>query len=172
MKYGIAAQLLSFVLPVTVLIIIPAGILWGTGDYLIDWCPCSVWDIIIAAGGVVLMACGLFLLSWTIRLFITIGKGTLAPWSPTQKLVAIGPYRHVRNPMISGVLITLLGETLVFYSLGLLILFLAFFIINHVYFIFSEEPGLVKRFGDSYIEYKKNVPRWIPRLKPWEGSNQ
>jgi protein-S-isoprenylcysteine O-methyltransferase Ste14 len=42
-----------------------------------------------------------------------------------------------------------------------------FFAINHVYFILSEEPGLEKRFGQEYLEYKKNVPRWIPRLKPW-----
>jgi protein-S-isoprenylcysteine O-methyltransferase Ste14 len=42
------------------------------------------------------------------------------------------------------------------------------FIINTVYFIFSEEPGLQKRFGEEYVEYKKNVPRWIPRLKPWK----
>ena len=169
MKYGIAAQLLSFVLPVTVLIIVPAGILRGTGEYPLGWGLPLVWDIISIAAGVALMACGLFLLSWTIQLFNNIGKGTLAPWSPTSKLVAIGPYRYVRNPMINGVLITLLGETLAFGSFGLLIWFLTFFIINHIYFIVSEEPGLVKRFGDSYLEYKKNVPCWIPRLKPWEG---
>ena len=70
--------------------------------------------------------------------------------------------------MISGVLMIVLGETLIFASIQLFVLFILFFIVNHVYFVYSEEPGLVKRFGNDYILYKKNVPRWIPRLKPWE----
>jgi len=67
-------------------------------------------------------------------------------------------------------LMTLLGESIVFGSLGILICFLLFFIINHIYFIYSEEPGLAKRFGDEYMTYKRNVPRWIPRLRPWAGQ--
>jgi protein-S-isoprenylcysteine O-methyltransferase Ste14 len=168
MKYGIKVKLLSFILPFTVTIIVPSVILWTSGDYLLEWSTCSIWVVIFAAAGMLLVACGLFFLSWTIRLFMTIGKGTLAPWSPTQKLVVEGPYRFVRNPMISGVLMILLGEALIFSSFGLLIWFIAFFICNHIYFVLSEEPGLKKRFGDSYLEYKKNVPRWIPRLKPWD----
>jgi protein-S-isoprenylcysteine O-methyltransferase Ste14 len=41
---------------------------------------------------------------------------------------------------------------------------------NHIYFVYSEEPGLAERFGNEYTEYKKNVPRWIPRLTPWEKN--
>jgi protein-S-isoprenylcysteine O-methyltransferase Ste14 len=72
--------------------------------------------------------------------------------------------------MISGVLMTLLGESVVFGSIGIFIWFLLFFIINHIYFIYSEEPGLERRFGQEYLEYKKNVPRWVPRLRPWNGQ--
>ena len=43
-----------------------------------------------------------------------------------------------------------------------------FFLVNHVYFLFSEEPGLEKRFGEGYRAYRANVPRWIPRLRPWQ----
>jgi protein-S-isoprenylcysteine O-methyltransferase Ste14 len=166
MRNSLPAHLLSFILPATVLIIVPACILWVKKDHLFGWGMNPAWDIFSITTGVLLAACGLFLLCWTISLFHNRGKGTLAPWSPTQKLVITGPYRHTRNPMISGVLTILLGETLVFGSTGLLIWFVIFFLINHIYFILLEEPGLVKRFGGSYLEYKRNVPRWIPRPKP------
>ena len=159
----------SFILPFTVLLIIPAVILWATG-FRIGWGLGLPWDAVIVLAGALLMGSGLYYLSITIWLFINIGRGTLAPWSPTSKLVVIGPYRHVRNPMISGVLMTLLGESIVFGSLGIFICFLLFFIINHIYFIYSEEPGLARRFGNEYLSYKRNVPRWIPRLRPWAGQ--
>jgi protein-S-isoprenylcysteine O-methyltransferase Ste14 len=60
------------------------------------------------------------------------------------------------------------GEAILFASPWLALIALLFFAINHVYFIISEEPGLDKRFEQAYREYKKNVPRWIPRLKPWK----
>jgi protein-S-isoprenylcysteine O-methyltransferase Ste14 len=104
----------------------------------------------------------------TIRLFVTVGRGTLAPWDPPQHLVVRGAYRHVRNPMISGVLFVLLGESLLTASLPLFAWFLAFLVVNSVYIPLSEEPGLVRRFGDDYLAYKRNVPRWVPRLKPWQ----
>ena len=163
------SQVKSFILPFTVLLIIPAAILWATG-FKVGWGLGLPWDAVILLAGGLLMGTGMYFLSITIWLFINIGRGTLAPWSPTRKLVVIGPYRHVRNPMISGVLMTLLGESIVFGSLGILICFLLFFIINHIYFIYSEEPGLTKRFGDEYLTNKRNVPRWIPRLKPWAGQ--
>jgi len=159
----------SFILPFTVLLIIPAVILWATG-FRIGWGLGLPWDAVIVLAGALLMGSGLYYLSITIWLFISIGRGTLAPWSPTSKLVVIGPYRHVRNPMISGVLMTLLGESIAFGSIGIFICFLLFFIINHIYFIYSEEPGLARRFGDEYLSYKRNVPRWIPRLRPWAGQ--
>jgi protein-S-isoprenylcysteine O-methyltransferase Ste14 len=89
------------------------------------------------------------------------------PWDPTRKLVVAGVYRYVRNPMILSVIMIEAGESFLFGSICLGLTALLFFVINHVYFILSEEPGLEKRFGLEYVEYKKNVPRWIPRLKPW-----
>jgi protein-S-isoprenylcysteine O-methyltransferase Ste14 len=103
----------------------------------------------------------------TIRLFMTVGKGTLAPWNPPQRLVVRGVYRYVRNPMISGLFFIVLGEAIVAASLPLLGLFALAVIVNVVYIPLSEEPGLVRRFGDDYLTYKQNVPRWIPRLTPW-----
>ena len=168
MKESFVNQVKSFILPFTVLLIVPAGILWATG-FRIGWGLGWPWDAVVMLAGSVLMGNGLYYLFMTIWLFINIGRGTLAPWSPTKKLVIIGPYRYVRNPMISGVLMTLLGESIAFGSTGIFIWFLLFFGINHIYFVYSEEPGLAKRFGEEYITYKKNVPRWIPRLRPWIG---
>ncbi len=166
MKESFISQLRSFILPFTVLLIIPAGILWATG-FRIGWGLGMPWDAVIVLAGSVLMGNGLYYLFMTIGLFINIGKGTLAPWSPAKKLVIIGPYRHVRNPMISSVLLTLLGESIAFGSVGIFMWFALFFGINHIYFVFSEEPGLQKRFGEEYITYTKNVPRWVPRLRSW-----
>jgi protein-S-isoprenylcysteine O-methyltransferase Ste14 len=159
----------SFILPISVCILIPSLILFST-----SWTPSSLLPFLFYYPASVLsftsIIVGIYLLASTIRMFARIGQGTLAPWNPTKKLVVHGIYRYVRNPMISGVLIILLGESLLFCSTWVFLWFLFFFIGNHVYFIKSEEPGLIKRFGQEYAQYAENVPRWIPRRTPWEVS--
>jgi protein-S-isoprenylcysteine O-methyltransferase Ste14 len=103
----------------------------------------------------------------TIRLFASAGRGTLAPWDPTTRLIVRGPYRHVRNPMISGVLFILVGEAALAASLRLLVWFGAVFALNGVYIPLVEERGLEARFGEEYGTYKAHVPRWLPRIRPW-----
>jgi protein-S-isoprenylcysteine O-methyltransferase Ste14 len=125
---------------------------------------------ILSVVGMILVTIGLIILTVTISMLIRIGKGTLAPWSPTRKLVVTGIYSYVRNPMISGVTTALLGESLIFHSTAIFVWYILFFIINTMYFVLMEEPGLIRRFGDEYIEYTRNVPRWIPRLKPWKPT--
>jgi protein-S-isoprenylcysteine O-methyltransferase Ste14 len=147
-------------LPVTVAVVVPGLILWRSEAELGAW-P-------LATAGIVLIAIGLVLVSWTVALFARIGKGTLAPWDPTSRLVVVGPYRHVRNPMISGVLAVVLGEAALFGSVPLLVWFGAVFAVNAVYFPLVEEPDLRKRFGEDYEAYCAAVPRWVPRLRPWE----
>jgi len=153
-------------LPGMVTVVIPATILYGTG---VAWPP-SPWNFIMPVIGSLLVFLGLALMAWTIGFFITVGKGTLAPCNPPQKLVVRGVYRHVRNPMITGVLCILLGEAIFFGSEPLLGLFGFGLILNLIYIPLAEEPGLAKRFGDDYLLYKKNVPRWIPRFTPWETN--
>jgi protein-S-isoprenylcysteine O-methyltransferase Ste14 len=121
---------------------------------------------LIILGGLVSLA-GLALLVLTIRMFILIGQGTIMPWDPTRRLITTSLYGYVRNPMILGVLTVEVGEAILFASWGIFFLAVIFFVINTVYFIYSEEPGLEKRFGAEYVEYKQNVPRWIPRIRPW-----
>ncbi len=111
---------------------------------------------------------GLILLVVSIRLIIIFANTTVMPWIPSEHLVGRGPYRYVRNPMILGVVLVLVSEGLILESYGILVLALVFFLVNTVYFIFSEEPKLQARFGEDYRRYKANVHRWWPRLRPWE----
>jgi protein-S-isoprenylcysteine O-methyltransferase Ste14 len=70
--------------------------------------------------------------------------------------------------MITGVLSVLLGEGLVLGSVSILVASAIFFAVNTTYIPLIEELGLIERFGEEYLEYKRNVPRWIPRLRPWD----
>jgi protein-S-isoprenylcysteine O-methyltransferase Ste14 len=148
-------------LPGVVAIAVPALVVWQSGA--------SVG--LLAVIGTPVVAVGLLLLASTIKLFASVGRGTLAPWDPTKRLVVRGPYRYVRNPMISGVLFVLLGEAALAGSLPLLLWFGAVFAVNAVYLPLVEEAGLSRRFGDDYATYKANVPRWLPRIRPWGGGN-
>jgi len=151
-------NIVSFILPITVLIIVP---LWIEDDWTIHFGLSLICGLLLIVVGLVVMVL-------TISSFIRIGKGTLAPWSPTKKLVIKGLYRYVRNPMILGVLTVLLGEALTVRSENMLIWAAAFFIINNIYFIIYEEPNLEQRFGNEYREYKKHVGRWVPRSNPYK----
>jgi protein-S-isoprenylcysteine O-methyltransferase Ste14 len=160
--------------PGMVTLVIPGIILWRTGtDSWGLWQSVPATRIILPAIGVICICLGLVLMTATIRLFATVGEGTLAPWEPPQRLVVRGVYRHVRNPMISGVLLVLLGESVLTASCPIFRWFVLFAAINAAYIPLSEEPGLVRRFGEDYVDYKRNVPRWIPRLTPREvGSGE
>jgi protein-S-isoprenylcysteine O-methyltransferase Ste14 len=154
-------------LPGMGIVVVPTALLIATDSVEIGWgLPAAVaWLPVLV--GVVLIGAGLTLMYRTISLFVRLGEGTLAPWDPTQRLVVEGPYRHVRNPMISGVLTVLLGEAALFGSPALVWWFLGFLAVNAVWFPLVEEPGLRRRFGGDYEEYARAVPRWIPRRTPW-----
>ena len=122
-------------------------------------------------GGALLAGIGLTLMWATIRLFARRGEGTLAPWDPPRKLVVEGPYRHVRNPMISGVWFLLAGEGMLTGSVGIALWLAVFATANVIYMPLSEEPGLERRFGEEYRAYKRAVPAWIPRTTPWRPGS-
>jgi protein-S-isoprenylcysteine O-methyltransferase Ste14 len=154
-------------LPFAVTIVVPALILWWTGDANVGWGLGGAVAALPVLLGVALLAVGLVLVVWTIGLFSRVGEGTLAPWDPTSRLVVRGPYRHVRNPMISGVAFVLAGEAAALGSKALGLWFVAFVAVNAIYIPLVEEPGLRRRFGDDYDAYRSNVPRWLPRVRPW-----
>ena len=154
------------ILPGTVLVVVWALIIWlthGTG-----WeAQLRGFDDLRFWLAVLLTCAGLLLAIRTCQLFVTVGKGTPAPWDPPQTLVVQGPYRYVRNPMITSVLLLLAAEALFFASWALAAWLLVAFVANAVYFPLVEEKALERRFGDQYRVYKANVPRWIPRIHPW-----
>jgi protein-S-isoprenylcysteine O-methyltransferase Ste14 len=159
-------------MPFIVVIVFPAWLLnifasvdtrWGTGLLL---------GRLSQSAGITLGLLGLMLFVWCVSLFARVGRGTLAPWDETQNLVSIGPYRYVRNPMISGVALMLVGQALFWGSWVLCFWVCLFIVINHLYFVLSEEPGLERRFKEPYRVYRANVPRWIPRLRSWQGKSR
>ncbi|HLZ16753.1 MAG TPA: isoprenylcysteine carboxylmethyltransferase family protein [Cyclobacteriaceae bacterium] len=155
-------QIISLILPLPVWVIIPVNI--ENNRSVVPG-----WNFF---AGLMLIATGLTMMGLTISSFIRIGRGTLAPWSPTKKLVVKGLYRYVRNPMILGVLLVLLGESACIWSVALLQWAGLFFVINTAYFIAYEEPGLEARFGTEYLDYKNRVSRWIPRLTPYNPGKK
>lgn len=116
---------------------------------------------------IVFLALGAILFITTIYLFWRIGKGTLAPWNGTERLVIAGPYKYVRNPMILGVLCLIIGQSAWYSSINLWLFAMIFFFINHLYFILKEEPDLEERFGNDYKDYLRKVPRWIPNFNSY-----
>ena len=155
-------------LPGVVTVVVPLWIARSTGGTLhVGWglpAPASLLPSIL---GCLLVGVGLLLMYRTIALFAGFGEGTLAPWDPPTRLVVRGVYRRVRNPMISGVFFVLLGEATLLGSPPIFVWFLVVFALNAVYIPLIEEPDLSQRFGEEYLTYKRNVPRWVPRLRPW-----
>jgi protein-S-isoprenylcysteine O-methyltransferase Ste14 len=156
------------VLPFSVTVLIPVWL--ARRNEILLTIGSSLWQIGEQIAGVLLLGLGGALFVASLRHFIREGRGTLAPWDPPRQLVVRGPYRFVRNPMISGVAIVLFGEALVLRSRPHLLWALTFLGINAVYIPLLEEPLLVERFGSDYREYRRHVPRLLPRLRPYRSQ--
>jgi uncharacterized protein YndB with AHSA1/START domain len=120
--------------------------------------------------GVAALTAGLVLFATSLRRFAVHGMGTLAPWDPPRRLVVQGPYRYVRNPMISGVNFVVFGEALVLRSAPHALWASVFLLANMIWIPLVEEPQLAARFGADYREYCRHVRRFLPRLRPWVGG--
>lgn len=157
-------------LPFTVTVLVPVWIARRNGIAL--HLGASAASVALQMIGLGLLAVGGALFVGSLRRFHTEGHGTLAPWDPPRQLVLHGPYRYVRNPMISGVIFVLFGEALLLLSVPHAT-WAAFFLgLNCVYIPLVEEPQLRRRFGESYLEYCRHVRRFIPRLRPWARPDE
>jgi len=162
-------QAQALILPIIFLVIIPAFLLF---DFFTMSFKIIFFNIPL---GSLLFLAGLAVLATTVNALHKIGEGTIAPWEPTLNLVTSGLYAYVRNPMIGGAVLVLIGEAMFFGSDKILIWSFLFLILNSLYFKFIEEPALEERFGEKYSEYKKSVPMWVPKRKPWgkdKGSEE
>ena len=115
-------------------------------------------------GAVLLVAIGLAILLHCNGVFAWIGRGTLVPFDPPERLVVRGLYRYMRNPMYAGVLLILLGEALFFKSVALLAYAGVWFVVINIVVVAYEEPTLRGNFGESYDRYCSTVHRWVPTL--------
>ena len=120
--------------------------------------------------GWIVVAAGMTILFWCVRDFYVAGKGTLAPWDPPRRLVVVGLYRYLRNPMYVGVLTLVLGWALVFGSPVLLFYVLCLGVGFHLRTVLAEEPYLAAHFGEDWTRYRASVRRWWPRTSPWRGG--
>jgi protein-S-isoprenylcysteine O-methyltransferase Ste14 len=119
----------------------------------------------------VLIACGIAVLLDAFARFAR-ADGTPAPTAPTARLVVVGPYRFVRNPMYLAVLTIILGQALLFASWGCLVYAGIVLLLVASFVRAYEEPTLEDEYGDQYREYRRNVRGWIPRLRPWHQATQ
>ena len=164
--FSFLRHLLAFLaLPFMVAIVVPLYLLRRAAPSSNNFDP--IVRSALVALGLLLLAVGFWLFAASLHHFATRGRGTLAPWDPPRHLVVSGPYRFVRNPMISGVLFILFSEAALLRSPALLGWAVIFLLVNLVYIPLLEEPLLARRFGASYLDYRRHVRRFVPRLRPW-----
>jgi protein-S-isoprenylcysteine O-methyltransferase Ste14 len=156
------------ILPVTATVLVPSWLAWR--NHLSPRVGADAIELGAQVAGLLVLGVGLALFAASLRQFVVRGKGTLAPWDPPKYLVIDGPYRYVRNPMISGVVFILFGEALVLLSSPHMTWAVLFLAINLTYIPLLEEPALETRFGEPYREYCRHVGRILPRLRPWVSA--
>ena len=153
-------------------LILAPGIVAGVVPWLL-----TGWDagevtggaVVRVLGAAVLLA-GITVLLGAFARFVREGQGTPAPVAPTERLVVGGLYRYVRNPMYLAVEAVVVGQALV---LGRVVL-LGYAVVLGAAFVafvrWYEEPTLARRYGAEYASYRRHVPGWWPRLRPWEPN--
>ena len=143
----------------------------GSGGVYVPWliltrhgaspAPVAWYAIAVIAAGVLLyVAC-----VWN---FSTAGRGTPGLWDPPRRVVVVGPYRWVRNPIYLAALLIVSGEAWLFFSADLLIYAALLAVGFHLLVTCYEEPKLRARFGQPYEAYRRTVRRWLPR-RPRSG---
>ena len=114
---------------------------------------------------VLLLVPACLIMVWPVMQFFR-ARGTPVPLNPPKKLITTGLYAYIRNPMILGLLLLLLGLGILFGSLSLILIFTPLFIVPNILYLRAvEEKEMEKKFGQEYLEYKKKVPMSIPRLR-------
>jgi protein-S-isoprenylcysteine O-methyltransferase Ste14 len=117
------------------------------------------------------IAVGVWITAWSVFHFLKV-KGTPVPLNPPPKLVDTGPYRYVRNPMLTGVFLLLFGIGFGINSVSLVLLFTPLYVLINVWELkHIEEPELIKRLGDEYVEYREKTPMFIPAWRPRPKSS-
>ena len=147
------------------------GVMAGLVPWLLTGWRSSGPPLVVAVLGGLLIAAGSAVILHSFARFVVEGRGTPAPIAPTDRLVVGGLYRHVRNPMYVAVAATIAGQGLL---LGRPVLFAyaaLFWLVVAAFVRGYEEPTLSARYGEQYAAYRRAVPAWRPRLRPWTGGS-
>ncbi|WP_017624658.1 methyltransferase family protein [Nocardiopsis chromatogenes] len=164
-KAAAAGSTLFFIAaPGTVVGVIPWLITrWRLPETSAAWIPAQ-------AVGVILICVGLAVLVHAFVEF-TRARGVPIPAAPTEHLVVDGFNRFVRNPMYVAIVGALIGQALLFASVGVLVYTAVAWAIAATFVRFYEEPTLVRLFGEEYADYRRNVRAWLPRFTPWSPAS-
>jgi protein-S-isoprenylcysteine O-methyltransferase Ste14 len=148
--------LFTIVVPGTVGVYVPSLLIGGftrPEPRLVTW----LGSVVIAIGAAIYFRC-----AWE---FAVRGLGTPAPIAPTKFLVTTALHRYVRNPMYIGVALAIFGEAVLFRSFHIAEYAALMLLTAHLFVVSYEEPTLRRQFGESYEEYRRKVPRWIPKFR-------
>jgi len=138
---------------------------WRLGQPVAYWVPVRVIGVLLLLGGAAV------LVQAFVR-FVTEGRGTPAPVAPTAHLVVGGLYRYVRNPMYLAVVASIVGQALVLWQ-PVLLGYAALVAVAVAAFVLGyEQPTLYGQFGAEYERYRRAVPGWWPRLRPWKPGDE
>lgn len=160
----LGTMLFLFLLVPFFIVWIPYEILSASGHDL-EWNSTAIQYV-----GLVFIFPGAVAYLWCSGSFVIHAKGTPIPFTPTKELVVTGLYKFVRNPLYIAGTLVLSGETLLFQSKGLFIYTIVMFGIFHIH-VLMEETHLENTFGNKYEQYRRSVPRWIPRFKSYKDEN-
>lgn len=150
-----------------VFLVVAPGVIAGLVPWLLTgWRSTHPPTSVAVLGGALIVA-GTGVLLHSFARFVGEGSGTPAPIAPTERLVVGGLYRHVRNPMYVAVGTTIVGQALLLGRPWLLAYAAAFWLVVAAFVRAYEEPTLTARYGDEYLAYRRAVPAWRPRLRPW-----
>lgn len=119
--------------------------------------------------GALLLAGGVAVIALSFARLVRDGLGTPSPAAPPRRLVVRGVYRHVRNPIYVATAAAIVGEALLLARPVLLAAAAAYLLALGAWTRLREERMLAERFGAEYEGYRRAVPGWLPRLRPWDG---
>jgi protein-S-isoprenylcysteine O-methyltransferase Ste14 len=154
-----------------VFLIVAPGVVTGLVPWLITgWQQGTARPGWLAVAGAVLTAAGCLFLLFAFARFVREGAGTPAPPAPTERLVVGGIYRYVRNPMYLALQSIIVGQVLLLGRPALLPYSAAVLAATAAFTRWYEEPALRRQFGGQYEAYQREVPGWLPRLRPWAGE--
>ncbi len=136
------------------LVLLAWAVDWATGaPRIVPW----PWAWL----GVLLIAAGIALANWAIKIFVRLGTTHDVREAPTR-LVLEGPYRFTRNPMYTGITVILLGIGLLAGSWPFLLLpAIGFPAVVTLFFIRREERIMEQAFGPEYDDFRRRVRRWL-----------